>query len=419
MGNYGFAALNQQLNANANNGFNVANAISQANLIKAVRVLSIVLDESHPRFQELGAWNGLGIIEYEDVNNPLPSPSLPTARPLAGNFKNLPLINEIVYLIGLPNTEIETISSNTVEYYVNIVSLWNHPHHNAFPTAPNALPPTQQKDYIQTTGGNVRRVTDQSTEIFLGKTFIERSNIHPLLPFEGDILYEGRWGNSIRFGSTNKRKIAGIIPDALNNWSKGKSTSGDPIIIFRNGQGTQTEEGWIPITEDINNDDASIYLTSTQKIPLKTASSNYFSYKKNTPEQPDQYIGKQIIISSGRLVFNSSLDHILLSSNKTINLNAVLGVNIDTPIVTIQSQNIFLGSKNANEPLLLGNQTVNLLNQLIENIQAFSTICSTLVSTPPGTPLAPLNTAALQLNGVLDSLQSNLNNLKSKYNYTV
>jgi len=118
-------------------------------------------------------------------------------------------------------------------------------------------------------------------------------------------------------------------------------------------------------------------------------------------------------------VFNSSLDHILLSSNKTINLNAVLGVNIDTPIVTIQSQNIFLGSKNANEPLLLGNQTVNLLNQLIENIQAFSTICSTLVSTPPGTPLAPLNTAALQLNGVLDSLQSNLNNLKSKYNYTV
>ena len=415
MAQYGFAALNQQLNANANNNFTTSNDIA----IRAVRVLSIVLDETHPRFKELGEWNALGIVEYEDVINPLPSPSLQTARPLIGNFKNLPLVNEIVYLIGLPNTDIASISSNSTEYYINIVSLWNHPHHNAFPTTPNTLPPTHQKDYIQTEAGNVRRVTDQSTEIFLGKTFVERSNIHPLLPFEGDIIYEGRWGNSIRFGSTNKRKIAGIIPDALNNWSTGKSTSGDPIIIFRNGQGTQTEEGWIPITEDINNDNASIYLTSTQKIPLKTASSNYFSYKKNTPEQPDQYIGKQIIISSGRLVFNSSLDHILLSSNKTINLNAVLGVNIDTPTVTIQSQNIFLGSKNANEPLLLGNQTVNLLNQLIENIQAFSTICSTLVSTPPGTPLAPLNTAALQLNGVLDSLQSNLNNLKSKYNYTV
>ena len=156
MAQYGFSALNQQLNANANNGFNVANAINQANLIRAVRVLSIVLDETHPRFKELGEWNGLGIIEYEDVINPLPSPSLPIARPLTGNFKNLPLINEVVYIIALPDTEIESISSNTIEYYINIVSLWNHPHHNAFPTTPNTLPPTQQKDYIQTEAGNIR-----------------------------------------------------------------------------------------------------------------------------------------------------------------------------------------------------------------------------------------------------------------------
>jgi hypothetical protein len=410
MGNYGFAALNQQLNANANNGFNVANAISQANLIKAVRVLSIVLDESHPRFQELGAWNGLGIIEYEDVNNPLPSPSLPTARPLAGNFKNLPLINEIVYLIGLPNTEIETISSNTVEYYVNIVSLWNHPHHNAFPTAPNALPPTQQKDYIQTTGGNVRRVTDQSTEIYLGKTFIERSNIHPLLPFEGDILYEGRWGNSIRIGST--------VKNTPNNWSS-VGTNGDPILIIRNGQGVQTEEGWIPTVEDINNDDSSIYQTSTQKIPLKASSTSYLSYKNNPPQTPDQYAGKQIIINSGRLVFNSTLDHILLSSKKSINLNAVENVNIDSPNVTIQSGKLYLGSKNATEPVLLGNSTISTLNNLIDNLNSFLQICATVVSTAPGTPIVPLNLAANQLSIQLKVIQGNLEKLKSNSNFTV
>ena len=410
MAQYGFAALNQQLNANANNGFNVANAISQANLIKAVRVLSIVLDESHPRFQELGAWNGLGIIEYEDVNNPLPSPSLPTARPLAGNFKNLPLINEIVYLIGLPNTEIETISSNTVEYYVNIVSLWNHPHHNAFPTAPNALPPTQQKDYIQTTGGNVRRVTDQSTEIFLGKTFIERSNIHPLLPFEGDILYEGRWGNSIRIGST--------VKNTPNNWSS-VGINGDPILIIRNGQGVQTEEGWIPTVEDINNDDSSIYQTSTQKIPLKASSTSYFSYKNNPPQTPDQYAGKQIIINSGRLVFNSTLDHILLSSKKSINLNAVENVNIDSPNVTIQSGKLYLGSKNATEPVLLGNSTIATLNNLIDNLNSFLQICSGVVSTAPGTPIVPLNLAANQLSIQLKVIQGNLEKLKSNSNFTV
>ena len=410
MGQYGFAALNQQLNANANNGFNVANAISQANLIRAVRVLSIVLDETHPRFQELGSWNGLGIIEYEDVNNPLPSPSLPTARSLTGNFKNLPLINEVVYLIGLPNTEIEAISSNTVEYYINIVSLWNHPHHNAFPTAPNALPPTQQKDYVQTTGGNVRRVTDQSTEIYLGKTFIERSNIHPILPFEGDILYEGRWGNSIRIGST--------VKNTPNNWSS-VGTNGDPIMILRNGQGVQTEEGWIPTIEDINNDDSSIYQTSTQKIPLKASSTSYFSYKSNPPQAPNQYTGKQIIINSGRLVFNSTVDHILLSSKKSVNLNAVESVNIDAPTVTLQSGKLYLGSKNATEPLLLGNKTIATLNNLINNLNAFLQICSTVVSTAPGTPIVPLNLAANQLSSQLKIIQGNLEKLKSTSNFTI
>ena len=409
MAQYGFSALNQQLNANANNNFAAANAVAQANLIRAVRILSIVLDETHPRFKELGEWNGLGIIEYEDVINPLPSPSLPIARPLTGNFKNLPLINEVVYIIALPDTEIESISSNTIEYYINIVSLWNHPHHNAFPTTPNTLPPTQQKDYIQTEAGNVRRVTDQSTEIFLGKTFIERSNIHPLLPFEGDIIYEGRWGNSIRVGST--------VKDSINNWSS-VGTNGDPILIIRNGQGVQTEEGWVPTLEDINNDDSSIYSTSTQKIPLKASSTNYDSYK-TAPTSPDQYAGKQILINSGRLVFNSTVDHILFSSKKSINLNAVEEVNIDTPTVTFSSGKMFLGSKNATEPLLLGNQTVNLLDQLLVNLQSFMTICSTLVSTPPGTPLGPLNIVSGQMSTILNGLQQNLNSIKSKNNFTI
>jgi hypothetical protein len=407
---YGFASVNQNLNPNLNNNFGVQQAIEQANLIKAVRVLSIILDETHPRFEELGEWNALGMIEYEDVINPQPSPSLPIARPLTGNFKNLPLVNEIVYIIFFPSTNIDTISSNGTEYYIDIVSLWNHPHHNAYPTAPNALPPTQQKDYVQTETGNIRRVTDQSTEIYLGKTFKERSNIHPILPFEGDIIYEGRWGNSIRIGST--------VPNASNNWSS-TGSSGDPITIIRNGQGTQTEEGWVPTVEDINNDDSSIYLASTQKVPLKASSTNYFSYKNNSPQTPEQYSGKQVILNSGRLVFNTTADHLLFSSKKSINLNAVDGVNIDTPTIIFQSGNVYIGSKNATEPLLLGNQTVNLLNQLISNLASFAQVCSILVSTPPGTPIAPLNVAATQLQGSLNALQANLNNLKSKYNYTV
>ena len=407
----GISAINNAFNSSVGDSFSSLLAQQVGNIFQPVRVKSIILDDSHSRFKELGEWNGLGIIEYETVNNPISSTPLPIARPLLSNNKNLPLINEIVFLFSLPNTNIGEFTTSNDNYYLTTVALWNHPHHNAYPTQPNELLPSQQKDYVQTQAGNVRRVTDQSTEINLGKTFKERSNIHPLLPFEGDVIYEGRWGNSIRIGST--------VPDTKNNWSS-IGSSGDPIMILRNGQGNQTVEGWIPTIEDINNDDSSIYLTTSQKIPLNASSTTYTSYSKYIPKNPNQYEGKQIILNSGRLVFNSTQDHILLSSALTINFNAVKGFNFDTTAnFVIQSNQIKLGSKTASEPLLLGNQTVELLNQLITNLSSFAQICSTLVSTPPGTLLGPLNIVSTQLVGSLNALKANLNNLKSKYNYTV
>jgi hypothetical protein len=403
---YGLGSLSNSFNPTNNNGFGFFNQTK----LSAVRVVSILLDESHPRFKELGEWNGLGTIEYVDIYNVNSNVIRSIAKPFFPSVKHYPLINEIVYLLQLPSTDIGDNKNATISYYLDVISLWNHPHHNAYPTNPNILPPSQQKDYLQTQAGSVRRVTDQSTEINLGNTFKERSNIHPLLPFEGDVIYEGRWGNSIRIGST--------VQNTPNNWSN-IGTNGDPILILRNGQGTQTQEGWIPTIEDINNDDSSIYLSSTQQIPIEASSTDYTSYKNYPPQKPKDYSGKQILISSGRLVFNTTEDHLLLSSNKSINLNSLGGINLDTNTFTIQSQNIYLGSKNATEPLLLGNQTVELLNQLISNLSSFAQICSTLVSTPPGTPLGPLNIVSTQLDASLKALQANLNNLKSKYNYTV
>ena len=406
---YGFEAFNNTININNENSISQALASLQGQ-ITAVRVKSIILDASHPRFKELGEWNALGVIEYQQVDNPLESPQYSTAAPLYPNLKNYPLINEIVFLIPLPNNSIGQLNSSTQSYYVNIVSLWNHPHHNAYPSNPDTPPPTQQKDYTQTQLGSVRRVTDGSTEIYLGYTFKERSNIHPLLPFEGDVIQEGRWGNSIRFGST--------VQNTPNNWSS-TGTNGDPITIIRNGQRVDANsEGWVPITEDINQDLSSIYATSTQQIPLNAASKSYTSYK-TAPTTPNQYSGNQIIINSGRLVFNSSADHILLSSIKTINLNAVSSVNVDTPTTIIQSNEVYLGSKDATEPVLLGDSTVNLLHTLIQNLKAFTDICSTVVGTAPGVPLGPLNAAASQLSVTLAQLDINLDSTKSKYVKTV
>ena len=73
-----------------------------------------------------------------------------------------------------------------------------------------------------------------------------------------------------------------VIPPAnTNNWSN-EGDTGDPIIIIRNGQTKETDDkGWQHIKEDINNDDSSIYLTSTQQItnfiPVSDNDQSYYS----------------------------------------------------------------------------------------------------------------------------------------------
>ena len=152
-----------------------------------VRVKSIILNEDHPKFKELGEWNSLGAIEFEYVSIPSGQPTkLSVAYPLTPNTKNYPLINEIVFLITLPSTGVGLTWNATRSYYVNVVSLWNHPHHNAYPENSNVAPPSQVKDYTQTTAGSVRRVTDQSTEIYLGQTFMV--SLYRLMMRDGYLL---------------------------------------------------------------------------------------------------------------------------------------------------------------------------------------------------------------------------------------
>jgi len=419
--NYG--ELIKNISTNKNNGFNSHNLLKTTDLITAARVVSIILDENHPRFQGLGGWNALGTIEYELVEKPNQLKEFPLAYPLTPNIKNYPLINEIVYLISLPNTLIGESNVSQRPYYINIVSLWNHPHHNAYPSVANEPSPPSQKDYIQTQAGSAKIVTNEAKQIFLGKTFYEKPNIHPLLPFEGDYIQEGRWGNSIRLGST----VAGSpSPTITNNWSEA-GINGAPITIIRNGQGDRNKEGWVPITEDINNDDSSIYLTSTQKIPLIASSTSYLSYSGSgaePPIAPNEYEGKQIILNSGRLVFNSNTEHILLSSKKSINFNSTETITADTRKFIIKSDKIFLGPEDlATEPLLKGDATVKALKELSSCVRSLVVTFKILQSAPvaPFTPAlfpqleGPMTSLSVRLNAI----DQQLNNLTSKNNYTI
>ena len=243
--------------------------------LKAVRVLDIILDINHPLASEYGNYDSIGTIFYSDLDGNIPDVNpkdAPTASPLFSYLKYYPLINEIVLVLTTNDKNIYDGKQKTT-YYLPQVNMWGHPHHNALPTVKGLESEQTSDDYKQTEAGLVRQVEDGGTDITLGNYFQEKLNIKPLLPYEGDLILEGRFGNSIRFGSTN---ISSDISDP-NGWSNSGNT-GDPITIIRNGQSSAlNEKGWLPTTEDINGDASSIYLTSNQRIQNFRQASSYMN----------------------------------------------------------------------------------------------------------------------------------------------
>jgi len=204
--------------------------------IKAVRVQEIIMSGSN---------DIIGTVKYNDIMDPKPlsTKQLPSARPLFYNFSQYPTVNEIVYILVAPKN---TFNDNGTikQYYLPPINIHGSPNHNALP---NQL---TEEEYIK------------RKETGLNGYFQERPNIKPLLPYEGDVMIEGRFGNSIRFGST----ISGS--HQINDWSVETSQSiGNPITIIRNGQTENNQDiKTSHILEDINKDNSSIYLCSNQQI---------------------------------------------------------------------------------------------------------------------------------------------------------
>lgn len=416
---FGFGGLNSNLNKNLNTLTTATGLNSDGldNLIIVGRVIDIILDNQHPKFKNLkGGYQSLGTIEFinTQINSVTSQPGSSGlyAKPLFSNTKNWPIFNEIVYIISLPSRGVMTGETSPQYYYFSVINIWGSQHHNAVPFFINTdLQNTQNKNYQVTSLGSTNKTQNSTSPINLGPGFKEYSNLHPLTSFLGDNIVEGRWGNSIRLGSTFKSN--------LNNWST-NGDNGNPITIIRNGQPQDvSEEGYLPITEDINKDLSSIWLTSNQKIPITLSQFSTTSYK-TPPTKPDQYIDSQIIMNSNRLLLASNKDHILLNSALTIGFNSIKGFNFDTNTdFIVKASVIKLGDKDTTNPMLKGNETVKALNTICDQLIKLSTALSTLAEILPPFANIPINAAAIEMTGTLSALKGELINLKSKTNFLI
>ena len=397
---FGFPALSNR----ATNNNPARNAFNNKKQPLIIRVTDIILDENHPLIKN-GTYglNSIGLIIGFGTKPHNISKQF-SALPSNPNVKKIPTVNEHVEIIQstIPN------SNGTQWFYKESLGLFGSstPNGNQFPSTTQTVnPPSQNVTYDQVGLGAVNIVSDTLPELVVNSlsnpsqaTYVTKSDINPLLPFEGDIIHEGRFGNSLRFGSTAKS-----LSKYGNNWSTA-GNNGDPIFIIRNGQSlTSPKEGWIPVTEDINNDLSSVYLTSFQKIPFK---SKFLS----------EYTQPQVILNSSRIVINSTSDSVILNSSKNIYLTSVDQINIESPKTYFDSSDIRLGSPNATEPILKGDITNDVLKDLTNAISTLAQLLTVEKNWPLGALAVSNNPIASNVVTQLASISAILNNnsLKSQ-----
>ena len=373
-----------------------SNVPVSSDLSKIGQVIGIISGENLPTPEQYNRANKvIGSVIYVEVNTNGPVEITGSfddnlynqyniAKPFFSSTVDYPLKGELVWIkedFPSANSEIDGTAVN--KYYIGTVRVWGSSQHNSV--------------------GNYS----------LSPTFVPSPSVKSLLPFDGDRIFQGRQGNSLRFSTTTK------LYNNINEWSS-VGNEYDPITILTNGFDSNSKD--VYYVEKINKDLSSIYLTSTQSIPLKTDKTGVLNNLTN-PIEISKYIGPQVIINSDRVILNSKKDEVMLFAKTNIELNTknIINLNADERI-HLNSKAVFLGPYDAThqpQPLLLGNNTSILLSNIISSLYDLGCNLSAVVGSPEGAPALDINSAGETLMNDLEKILNDLSGILSKQNFTM
>lgn len=293
-------------------------------------------------YKENGAYAGIGIIYYLPSSHSGDVSALSftdftkiakAAKPLSANLRHFPLLGEFVELHNYSANN--TITEQTV-YYSAPINTWNDPQHNS--TSP-------QSDVI--------------------------SYIRPLKLNQGDISFEGRYGNSVRFSKLG--------------------------TIINNGQyDTKTLDH---VEEVVKGGSSTIWMTRNHKFDFKVDSYNYLSKEHTKPDAIGNFLGDQIVVESDRVNILSHSDDVIVYSRRSTEIYAEKILTLNSGAYThINSDNIYLGKnldKQApSQAAVRGYDLVFALTKLCEKIGDFAQALKLSYNGPEGTEILNITAAA-------------------------
>jgi len=325
------------------------------------------------------------------------------AYPLENNVTEYPLINETVVLC----------EQDGKLYYSRKVNHRNWPNNNLDFTLEGLTSGTTNTVLFSKVAltGSIESKTnwkgDSGYHGFAGQYFYANPKIRTLHRFEGDLLLESRHGSEIVMKAFDKTRDNDSGDPKYPDYKDG----GNPMLILRNrqrqllkvGQTLPLKHSPNPATiigtieeknvggyldENINHDGSSVYMTCGQTISewVTTCFKRMFHDEKDEEVSkfkgpstfvfPNPMKGDQIVINSDRLLFSARYEEILSYSKKrygictdnefTVDAHQQMVLTTHTKIV-LNSPAIYLGEYDeTDEPVLLGQTTVNLLWDFLE-----------------------------------------------------
>ena len=348
------------------------------------------------------SWIGRALIRPVVSGKITKKDQLQWAYPIETNFTEYPLINETVILHEQDDGRL---------YYSRKLNVRNWVNNSLDFTIEGATSGTSITELFSKAPftGRIETKTDWKGDSgyhgYAGKYFYGSPKMRTLHRFEGDILVESRFGSELIMKAFDKTRGNDVgdpkYPDYKN--------SGNPMLILRNrqrqllkvGQTLSLKHSPNPATvvgtieeknvggyldENINHDGSSVYMTCGQTVSewVTTCYKHMFHDQKDeevskfkgpsTFVYPSPMKGDQIVINSDRLVLQARYEEILAYSKKrfgictdnefTVDAHQQIVLTTHTKTV-LNSPAIYLGEyDNTNEPLLLGQTTVNWLYEL-------------------------------------------------------
>ena len=382
-------------------------------------VTAVITDNEHPLVEDgtlpLGR---IGYIQFIPMNESYTSSGKGFfAAPLDKNFNTLPLRNERVDVLQTTSGYFYRRGNGNLSPNVDGVS---NSVASIFQTNKNDTG-GNSSDYKSASNTGIANKTDTSSDASEGfGEYFEGDNadsIHPLKLYEGDTLIQSRFGQSLRFSGYNN------VKEELH-----------PTIILRNRENStsQNDLGLAEFTEeDLNRDGSTIAITSGEyKIDFQPGtvddgcSTNFKTDAKNFDAYPSELKGDQILINSGRIILSAKDAEMIFYSkgnygfisDGTLSIDNGGGIvaevqdnisfttnNNDYTIETGTGE-IHLGNGGGEEPLVKGDQLVDVLKQLIDAINQMTH------PTPAGPSGPPVNAPVFsQIKAKLDVILSTKN----------